>query len=74
MVASGTRPARMMVVHDKSGGGFFLALVSADLSEKQIHAALRELGIEVEVFFELGDWKTAACGLTVAHVPFPAAN
>lgn len=73
MVASGERPLRMLVVHTRHGG-FYIALVPAVLSEEQVEAAFQEIGIEPAAVLELGDWKAAACGLTVAFVPFPPSN
>jgi hypothetical protein len=73
MVASAERALRMLVVHAQQGG-FYIALVPAVLSEEQVEAALNELGIEGTAVLELGDWKTAACGLTVAFVPPLEAN
>jgi len=74
MVASAERPLRMLVVHAKFGGGFFIALVPADLSEEQLDAALNELGVEAAAVLELGDWKTAADNVAVAYVPPMNAN
>ena len=74
MVASAEHPLRMMVVHDRFQGGFFVAMVPAELSEEQVQAVLQELGVEAEAYLELADWRTAECGVAVAHVPFPAAN
>ena len=69
MVASAERPLRMMVVHDRSGDGFYVAMVSAELSQEQVEAALRELGVDGDAMLELGGWKTAECGVAVARVP-----
>ena len=73
MVATGERPLRMLVVHAR-GGGFYIALVPAVLNDEQVEAALNELKVEAAAVLELSDWKTAACGLTVAFVPPLEAN
>jgi hypothetical protein len=46
----------------------------ADLLPQQVEAAFRELGVDAEAVLELGGWRTAGCGVAVAHVPFPGAN
>ncbi len=69
MVASNERRLRMLVVHAKHGGGFFVALVPADLSEGQVEAAFQEIGIEPAAVLELSDWKTSADNVAVARVP-----
>ena len=74
MVASDERPLRMMVVHDKFQGGFYVALVPAALLPEQVEAALHELGIEAGEVLELGGWRTTECGVAVAHVPGLEAN
>ena len=71
MVASGERPLRMMVVHARFGGGFYLAMIPAELSQEQIEAALSELGVDAEAILELGGWKTSGSNVAVARVPFP---
>jgi hypothetical protein len=71
MVASAERPIRMAVVHDRSSAGFYVAMISAELSQEEVDAALRQLGVEAEAVLELGGWKTATCGVAVARVPFP---
>jgi hypothetical protein len=48
--------------------------VPAALPPEQVEAALREVGVEAGEVLELGDWKTAECGVAVAHVPFPTAG
>jgi hypothetical protein len=42
------RPLRMMIVYERSEGGFYLALVPAVLSLEQVEAAFRELGVDAE--------------------------
>ncbi len=64
----------MLVVHDRLGGGFHIALVPADLFEEQVESALEELGIDGEAVLELSDWRTSGCGLAVAYVPALGAN
>ena len=64
----------MMVVHARFGGGFFVAMIPAELSQEQIEAALQELGIEAEAVLELGGWKTSRSNVAVARVPFPGEN
>lgn len=49
-------------------------MVPAELSSEQVEAAFDELGIDGDAGLELGGWKTAECGVTVAHVPFPPSN
>ncbi len=49
--------------------GLHVALVPATLSPEQLEVALNELRVDAAAVLELGDWKTAACGLTVAYVP-----
>jgi hypothetical protein len=68
MVASNERRLRMLVVHAKFGG-FFVALVPADLSEGQLDAAFQEIGIEPAAVLELSDWKSSADNVAVAFVP-----
>ncbi len=41
MVASGESQMRMMIVHSRFQGGFYLALVPADLSPEQVESACR---------------------------------
>ena len=74
MVASAERPLRMLVIHDRFGEGFHVAMVSADLSQEQVESALHELGVDGDAMLELGGWKTAECGVAVARVPFPDTN
>ena len=74
MVASVERPLKMMVIHDRFQAGFFIAMVPAELSTEQVEAAFDELGIDGDAVLELGDWKTAECGVTVAHMRFPPSN
>jgi hypothetical protein len=74
MVASAEHPLKMLIVHDRFQGGFFVALVPADLPEAQVEAALHEIGVDAGTYLELADWRTAECGVAVAHVPFPARN
>jgi hypothetical protein len=64
----------MFVVHAGFQGGFYIALVSASLSEEHVEAALHEPGIEAQAVLELGGWQTSGSGVAVAHVPFPAVN
>ena len=66
------RPLKMIVIHDRFQAGFFIAMVPAELSSEQVEAAFDELGIDGDAVLELGGWKTAECGVTAAHVPFPA--
>jgi hypothetical protein len=75
MVASNERrQLRMLVVHARGGGGFFVALVPAELCDEQVEAALHELGIEGDAMLELSDWKTSADNVAVAYVPPLGAN
>ncbi len=74
MVATAERPLKMLVIHDRFQGGFHLALVPAELSSIEVEAALDELGVDGDSMLELGDWRTAKCGVTVAHVPLPPSN
>ena len=74
MVASGEHPLKMLVVHAKFEGGFYVALVPAELSHEQVEASFREVGVEAEAVLELGGWKTSSDNVAVAHVPFPARN
>ena len=71
MVASAERPIRMAVVHDQSSDGFYVAMIPAHLSQEEVNAALRQLGVEADAVLELGGWRTANCGVAVARVPFP---
>ncbi len=64
----------MFVIHARFGGDFHVALVPAALSQEQMDAALREVGIEAEEVLELGGWKTSECGVAVARVPMPEGN
>ena len=75
MVASAEPRLRMLIVHDKFQGGFFVAMVPAELRDDQVEAAFREIGVDAEAYLELADWRTSSeCGVAVAHVPFPPAN
>ena len=74
MVANDERPLRMLVVHARFGGGFFVALVPADLRDEQVEAALQEVGIEAAAVLELSDWKTSWDNVAVAYVPGLDAN
>ncbi len=74
MVADAESQLRMSVVYAGLQGGFYVALVSADLPPQQVEAALHELGIEAEAVLELGGWKTSGSNVAVAWVPFPGVN
>lgn len=74
MVASGESQLRMFVLHGRFHDGFHIALVPAALSEEQMQAAFKELGIEVEAVLELGGWQTSSESVAVVHVPFPGQN
>ena len=74
MVASAERPLRMMVVHARFGGGFYLAMIPAELSPEEVEAALNELGVDGDAMLELGGWKTSESNVAVARVPFPGVN
>jgi hypothetical protein len=63
----------MLVVHARCGG-FFVALVPAELREEQLEAALHELGIEGAAILELDDWKASADNVAIAFVPPLDAN
>lgn len=69
MVANAERELRMMVVHVRAQGGFFVAMVPAHLNQEQIEAALEEIGITADAVLELSGWMTAKCSVAVAHVP-----
>ena len=58
----------MLVIHTKHGG-FYIALVPAVLSQEQVEAALRELGIDAAAVLELSDWRTSRNNVAVARVP-----
>jgi hypothetical protein len=49
-------------------------MVSADLPQEHVETTLHELGVDGDAMLELGGWKTAACGVMVARVPFPETN
>ena len=68
------RPIRMLVVHDGSKDGFFIALVPSSLSEERMEAALRELGLDPHALFELGGWRYSQDDVAVAHVRAPGGD
>jgi hypothetical protein len=69
MVTTAERPLKMMVVHSRPGGGFYVASVLAELSPEQVEAALHELGVDAAAVLELDDWKTSESNVAVAYVP-----
>jgi len=65
----------MLVVHARhQHGGCYIALVPADLDPQEVDAALREVNIEAERVYELGNWQTSSQGVAAAYIPFPGAN
>ena len=74
MVAIAERPMRMLVVHDRLGSGFWVAMVSADLPQEQIETTLHELEVDGDAMLKLAGWRMAKCGVKVARVPFPESN
>lgn len=74
-VTEGEAQLTMLVVHAKhQRGGFFIALVPASLDAAEVDAALREVQIEAEKVYELGNWQTSSQGVAAAFVPFPGSN
>jgi hypothetical protein len=68
MVASVESQLRMLVVHARGDGGFFIALVPAALLQEQVESAPQELSIDAVAVLELSEWRTRACGITLAYV------
>jgi hypothetical protein len=65
----------MLVIHERhQNSGLYLALVPASLDAAEIAAAFRELGIDAERVFEVGNWKTTSSKVGVAYLPFPESN
>jgi hypothetical protein len=44
------------------------------LDAQQVEAAMRKVGIDPEMVYEVGDWKTTSDGFAVAFLLFPGSN